>query len=94
MSRRDAAAAGSASPVTVQRSPERSLATVPYAGSVARAARRNLADKYAEVLAAAAEAMATPPAIRTGKIRGIRDRLSRGEYSPTGAAIAGRLVGV
>ncbi|MFQ5809923.1 MAG: flagellar biosynthesis anti-sigma factor FlgM [Armatimonadota bacterium] len=59
-----------------------------------QAARWTLAARYAEVLAAAAEAMATMPAIRARKVRGIRDRLSRGEYSPTAAAIAGRLVGV
>ncbi len=90
---RDATGAGSASPVVAQRSPERSLATIPYPASVMQAARWGMEARYAEVLAAAAEAMATP-AIRVRKVRGIRDRLSRGEYSPTGAAIARRLVGV
>jgi len=62
--------------------------------SVAKVVDARVQAVYADVIAATVEAMAAPRAVRRRKIRGIRDRISRGAYSPTAAAIARRLVGV
>jgi anti-sigma28 factor (negative regulator of flagellin synthesis) len=50
--------------------------------------------RYADLVVGALEAIGTPPDIRVPKIRAIRQRIGRGTYSPSAAAIARRLVGI
>ena len=48
---------------------------------------------YADLVAAASRAIDAQSAIRHQKVRGIRERIRRGTFAPTPAAIARRLLG-
>ena len=82
------------SQVLTQRSLERTSVAPLYAPPAMPPSNVRLQAAYAEVVVAALEAGVAQPAFRPRKVRGIKDRLSRGRYSPTATDIARRLVGV
>lgn len=81
--------ANSATPDTARES----AGLVSSQTSVSRTAKRCRQRAHAHIVAATLEALEARPAIRTRKVLGIRERLRSGEYAPTAAAIARRLIG-
>ena len=71
-----------------------SAAAIGLSPPLMRDCGSGLQARYGRVLAAAMEAVASRPAVRARKVRGVRERIRRGRYAPTAAAIARRLVGV
>lgn len=78
----------------LSRGPGKPSAAIVLSPSLMRDCGSGLEGRYDRVLAAAMEAVASRPAVRARKVRGVRERIRRGRYAPTAAAIARRLVGV